>query len=84
MELLNLSFVILVIKITISVLPGVLGIYLIVVPEETKRGLRNSLCNRLFGVSNAIPYEKFLRTCYISGAVLLLVSGGLGWLLLVP
>jgi hypothetical protein len=82
MELLNIGFAILLVKIAISVLPGVLGIFLIASSEETKREMRMTLCNQLFGVSNAIPYPKFARFLYVSGTILLFISLGLSWLLL--
>ena len=74
MELLNISFALLLIKMGLCVLPGVLGIFFIVSSEETKRDLRSTLCNKLFGVSNAIPFPKFVRFLYISGTILLLLS----------
>ena len=74
MELLNVSFALLLIKMALCVLPGVLGIFFIASSEETKRGMRSTLCNKLFGVSNAIPFPKFERFLYISGTILLLLS----------
>lgn len=74
MQLLNISFALLLIKMGLCVLPGVLGIFFIVSSEETKRDLRSTLCNKLFGVSNAIPFPKFERFLYISGTILLLLS----------
>ena len=74
MELLNVSFALLLIKMALCVLPGVLGIFFIASSEETKRGMRNTLCNKLFGVSNAIPFPEFERFLYISGTILLLLS----------
>lgn len=59
MELLTPEFIILLVKVAISVLPGVLGIYLIASPEESKRKLRAWVCAQLFGVSNAFEYKKF-------------------------
>ena len=52
MQLVNLSFAILVMKISFCVLPGVLGIYLLASSEESKRSLRNSFWQRgkVFGV----------------------------------
>ncbi len=82
MELLNVGFAILLIKIVICVMPGVLGIFFIASSEETKRHMRSTLCNQLFGVSNAIPYPKFARFLYISGTILLFISIGLTWFLL--
>ena len=74
MELLNVSFALLIIAMALCVLPGVLGIFFIASSEETKRGMRNTLCNKLFGVSNAIPFPEFERFLYISGTILLLLS----------
>ena len=82
MELLNLTFVILLVKIAICVLPGVFGIYLLSISEEQKRTLRNALCNRLFGVSNAIPYPKFERTLLVIGILSILIAGAGAWFLL--
>lgn len=82
MQLLNISFAILLIKMALCVLPGVLGIFFIVSSEETKRDLRSTLCNKLFGVSNAIPFPKFERFLYISGTILLLLSLVASWFIL--
>lgn len=81
MQLLNIGFAILVIKIAFCVLPGVLGIYFLGSSEETKRQMRRTACNALFGVSNAIPFPKFARFLYISGALLLLFSVCASWFL---
>ena len=48
MALLNLGFAILLIKITVCVLPGFLGLYLIFSNVDKKRDLRNSLCSKKF------------------------------------
>jgi hypothetical protein len=82
MQLLNISFALLLIKMALCVLPGVLGIFFIVSSEETKRDLRSTLCNKLFGVSNAIPFPKFERFLYISGTILLLLSLVASWFIL--
>ncbi len=82
MQLLNVSFVILVIKIAICVLPGVFGIALIACSEDTKRELRNQMCNRLFGVSNAIAYPKFVRSVYTLSGILIVFSVGATWFFL--
>ncbi|MDQ8193114.1 hypothetical protein QEH59_01660 [Coraliomargarita sp. SDUM461004] len=66
----------------ICILPGVLGIFMIASSEERKRELRNALCNKLFGVSNAIPYPKFARTMVILGALLLVFALTASWFLL--
>ena len=82
MELLNVGFAILLIKMAICILPGVLGIFLIASSEETKREMRGTLCNKLFGVSNAIPYPKFTRFLYLAGTILILLSAVASWFLL--
>jgi len=74
-----MSFALLVIKIALCILPGVLGIFLLTSSEEAKRQLRASICNQLFGVSNAIPYPKFSRFLQISGTLLLLISLAATW-----
>lgn len=82
MELLNISFAILIIKMAISLLPGVLGISMIACSEEKKRELRNTVCNKLFDVSNAIPYSKFERTMQVIGVLLVLFTLVVTWFLL--
>ena len=81
MELLNVGFAILLVKIVICAMPGVLGVIFIASSEETKRHMRSTLCNQLFGISNAIPYQKFARFLYISGAILIFISIGLSWMI---
>ena len=83
MELLNLAFIILLVKLCICVLPAVSGVFLIVMPEEKKREIRNQICNKLFGLSNAIAYPKFERALYVIGGLLLLVSMAATWFLLI-
>lgn len=82
MELLNLSFAILIIKMAICILPGVIGVFMIVSSEDKKRELRNTFCNKLFGVSNAIPYPKFARTMVVIGSLLLVFTVAASWFLL--
>ncbi len=82
MELLNVGFAILLVKMAICVLPGVLGIFFIASSEETKRQMRSTLCNQLFGISNVIPFPKFERFLYIAGTVLILLSLVVSWFIL--
>lgn len=82
MELLNIGFAILCLMIAFCVLPGVFGIYLLSIPEERKRGLRNSLCNCLFGVSNGIPFPSFERVLLVVGLLALLFSAAASWFIL--
>ncbi|MFP4203780.1 MAG: hypothetical protein ACLFS4_05560, partial [Opitutales bacterium] len=83
MQLLNLKFAILVIKIAICVLPAVFGLYLILSREDSKRELRSFVCNLLFGVSNAFEFKKFSRFLYVLGVLLLLFSLAATWFLLI-
>lgn len=82
MSLLNLQFFMLIVKIVFCVLPGVLGIFLIASSEETKRGMRNSFCNSLFGISNAIAFPKFARFLLIIGSIAIVYSIGATWFFL--
>lgn len=82
MQLLNIGFAILLIKMAICILPGVFGISMIVSSEESKRELRNKICNRFFGVSNAISYPKFTRAMAVLSALLLAFSLVSSWFLL--
>lgn len=83
MELLNVGFVMLIAKITFCVLPGVFGIYLLVISKETKRKMRNKMCMRLFGFSNAIRYLTFARILNFLGVFLILISCSLTWLFII-
>lgn len=82
MELLNVGFALLIVKMAICILPGVGGIFLVVSSEEIKREMRNRFCSQLFGVSNAIPYPKFATTLTVIGVILLLLSLAASWFLL--
>lgn len=82
MPLLNLEFIILIVKMIICLLPAVLGIFLIVSSEDAKRAMRNTLCNKLFGVSNAIEFPKFKRFLIIIGVLTILYSIPATWFLL--
>jgi fatty acid desaturase len=82
MELLNVGFALLLTKMVVCILPGVGGIFLVVSSEDLKREMRNNLCNRLFGVSNAIPYPKFATTLMVTGLVLIALSLAASWFLI--
>ena len=82
MELLNISFVFLLIKVCISFLPIVFGIYLLTAPLESKRILRNKICMALFGVNNAIVYSKFERGMRVISLILFIFGGLASWILL--
>ena len=79
MELLSISFAILILKITFCVLPGVLGIFLIASSRDTKRRIRSRVCSQLFGVSDAIRTHKFARFLNAFGALSILFSIVASW-----
>ncbi len=83
MELLNISFFILILKITFSVLPGVFGIFLIFSSQNTKRKIRNMVCNQFFGVNDAIRTRSFSRFLYVLGVLSILFSIVASWVLVV-
>ena len=82
MALLNLGFAILLLKISICVLPGFLGLYILFSNVDKKRDWRNLLCSKVFGVRNAIPYPSFARTLLVLGTLLLIFSAVATWFLL--
>lgn len=82
MQLLNPEFIVLLLKVTLCVMPGVFGIYCIAASEEPKRKLRAWFCGKLFGVNNAIPYNKFARSLVTLGVIMLLFSLVASWFLL--
>lgn len=82
MALLNLGFALLLVKISICVLPGFLGLYILLGNVDKKRDWRNILCSKFFGVRNAIPYPSFARTLLVIGTLLLIFSVAATWFLL--
>jgi hypothetical protein len=74
MELLNLAFAILILKITLCVLPGIFGIFLIFSSQSSKRRMRSKVCSRLFGISDAIRTRKFTCFLYVLGMLSMLFS----------
>lgn len=83
MELLNIAFAILIVKITLCVLPGIFGVFLIFSSQNTKRSLRNKVCSQLFGIKTAIPAYRFVRFLYVAGTFLALLSFAAVWFLIV-
>lgn len=82
MALLNIQFLILIIKVAICVLPGVLAIFLLASNEESRRSMRNAFCSKVFGVSNAILFPKFERTLIILSCMTIVYSLVATWFLL--
>ena len=74
MPLLHIGFAILIIKLAICILPAVFGIIMIVSSEETKREFRNKFCSKVFDMTNAIPYPKFVRIMTVLGSLMLAFS----------
>lgn len=79
MDLISIGFAILIIKVSISILPGVYGFFLIFSSTETKREIRNKYCKLFFGVSNAMRTKRFARILYFFGFLFILLSCGLTW-----
>ena len=82
MSLLNIGFLIPIIKIAICTLPAVFGIIIIVSSEENKRAFRDKFCGNVFGMSNAIPYNKFALMMAVFGSLMLAFSLVSIWFLL--
>ena len=83
MELANIGFALLCIKLGIGIVPIALGIFLISTGEEKKRAMRSWVCGRLFGVSNAIPYPNFARVLSVVGIFLILFGLLATWFLVI-
>lgn len=80
--MLSLGFLILLIKVSICVMPGVFGVIYLIYPEDKKRKLRNILCITVFGVNNAISYRNFQRCLYVVCPLLIFFSLISSWFLL--
>lgn len=83
MELLNIQFAILIVKVSLCVVPIAVGVAMISRKEEGKREMRNWICNRLFGVSNAIDYPKFSLVMKVAGGCFVFVGIAAIWVLFV-
>jgi glucan phosphoethanolaminetransferase (alkaline phosphatase superfamily) len=82
MELLEIGFALLLIKMAFCVFTGVFGVYFLVSSEGAKREMRNAVCRALFGSLNAIRFAEFARRLRILGAILVIVSVVSSWFLL--
>ena len=82
MSLLNIGFLIPIIKIAICTLPAVFGIIIIVSSEQSKREFRDKFCGIVFGMTNAIPYSKFALVMAVFGSLMLAFSLVSIWFLL--
>jgi len=82
MDLLSLQFIILIVKMVVSVLPGILAVALLASSEENLRSIRNTICNKIFGISNVIELHRFKRFVVIVSTVAILYSLTAAWFLL--
>lgn len=81
MELLNLEFAILLIKVSISVLPIVVGCCMLLASDDVKRDMRSFICRALFNVNNAIPMGNFRRILNWLGSLGVAFGVIAGWFL---
>lgn len=81
MELLNVSFFILVLKVSLCTSLGLLAMFLIFARERVKRRLRDRICFYLFGLHKAINYREFNKFLKILGFIFCVADGLLFWLL---
>ncbi|CAI8287452.1 MAG: Uncharacterised protein [Opitutia bacterium UBA7350] len=81
MELLNISFAILLVKLCISVLPIVGGCYLLFATDEAKREMRTFVCRSLFNINNAIPMRDFNHLLRWVGGLVVFFGLLAGWFL---
>jgi len=82
--MIDIAFLKLIIKITLCVMPGVTGIYLIAAGEDTKRAIRQRVCTVLFDSGAVFTYAGFRRFLIGVGVLLILVSLGISALFVVP
>lgn len=82
MALLNIQFLILIIKVAVCVLPGVFAVFLLANSEDNKRAMRNTICSKVFGVSNAVPFPTFERALIILSCIAIVFSIVASWFLL--
>lgn len=83
MELLNISFLFLILKVGLCTVLGVLAIILIFGKERMKRRLRDRVCFYLFGFNKAIVFKEFNRVLKIFGVSFALLDGLFFWILFI-
>ena len=81
MELLNIGFLILFLKVGLCTCLGIFALLLIFAKERLKRRCRDRICFYLFGFNKAIAYKEFNKILKIFGFIFALVDGSLLWLL---
>jgi hypothetical protein len=83
MELLNLSFLFLLLKVGLCTVLGVLAIIFIFGKERMKRRLRDRVCFYLFGFHKAIVFKEFNKVLKIFGVSFALLDGLFFWILFI-
>jgi divalent metal cation (Fe/Co/Zn/Cd) transporter len=83
MDLVNIGFIILVIKIAISVIPAVVGFYLIFCNRDQKREIKRIVCRTLFGSGSVFETDAFARFLVLLGLLLIVFSGLFAWFFLI-
>jgi uncharacterized membrane protein YozB (DUF420 family) len=83
MELVNIGFVLLIIKIALSVVPVILGFYLIFCSIDQKRELKRAVCRALFGSGSVFTTEAFARFLVVIGLLMVLFGGIFAWFFLI-
>jgi hypothetical protein len=83
MELITIEFALLVIKITISVIPLAIGMYLIFCNIEQKRQIKRAFCRALFDSDHVIPTQGFAQFLIIFGVLLIVFSCVFAWFFIV-
>ena len=82
MELLNIRFVILVVKISVCALPAVFAIYLLAMPDKDQRRLGNKLNMLFFEAHGVISHQSWKRARLVIAAVALIFTGVATWFLI--
>jgi hypothetical protein len=83
MDLLNVGFAILVTEVALSVLPAIVGIYLIFCKVEQKRKIKQTVCRTIFGSSNVFRTSGFSRFLVFVGILMIAFSGLFGWFFII-
>ena len=81
MEILSISFVILIIKLSIVFMPIVFGFILIFIPAEKLKNFRQKLSMLILGSPNLINAIFFIKCIRVIGVILFLIGLFLSWVL---
>lgn len=79
MDLLNVGFALLIVKLAVSVLLIIGGVSYLVMQTEAKRTFRNKVCRMFFDSSRAVRFDKFDRIMQASSVAGILLGGLIGW-----